>query len=345
MTTENEQPAVEETGLDDDLGKVFDEVSKADEPEAPAKPEKPEEPKVEEPEAEEKASPEPKAEESPVTEEPPAEEPEESVAPPATWTADGKEKFGSLDPAIQQEVLKREKDFATGIQKNAEAAKVADAYEQVISPYKAMIAAEGSNPVQAIQSLLNTAYQLRSGTPEHKAKLILGLAQQYGADLSQVAAQEETDEYVDPDIQKLNQRLDTLQNTTQSQMQAAQNQQVQGYQQQIAAFAADPKNEHFDKVKDSMSTLLMAGQANNLDDAYNKSIYMVEEVRDTLVQKQIKDAETAKVKKESEAAEKAKKAAGTQLKDEGGAGTITPTDGTMEEELAAAFDKAEAKNS
>lgn len=342
MSKEKDQPAVEEeTGLDVDLGKAFDEVNK-EEPEE--KPETPKPAKAEEPEVEE-TPPEP-VEETPVTEEEtPAEEPEseesEKVVPPATWTAESKEKFNDLEPAIQQEVLKREKDFATGIEKNAQAAKLADAYEQVISPYKAMIAAEGSNPTQAVASLLNTAYQLRSGTPEQKTQLILGLAQQYGADLSQISPQTETDEYVDPDVLALKNEIASLKQVTQSQAQNTQNQQLMNYQQQIETFAADPKNVHFDKVRETMSSLLTSGTATTLDEAYNKSLYLVDDVRNELIQKQVKDAEASRIKKESDAAAKAKKAQSVPLVNEE-AGIVDNAEGTMQDDLAAAFDKAQA---
>lgn len=353
MTEDKEQPAVEEdTGLDVDLGKVFDEVNKAEEPEeAPAKPEKEEkpEPKAEEPEVEE-TPPETKAEEPPVTEEPAEEPAVEEVAPPATWTAETKEMFSGLDPAIQQEVLKREKDFATGIQKNSEAAKSNEAYEQVIAPYKAMIAAEGGTPQRAVADLLNTAYQLRTGTPEQKAQLILSLANQFGADLSQTSPQEETDEYTDPDIQKLNQRLDTLQQTTQSQIQANQNQQIQSMQQQINDFRTETnedgtlKHEHFEKVAPHMSALLTNNLVKDMEQAYNESLKLVPELHETMVQQKVKESEAARVAKETDAAEKAKKAQGLQLKDEA-TDIVTPKDGTMEDDLGAAYDAAEAKAS
>ena len=338
MTTENDQPAEEDTGLDVDLGKIFDEVTNEDTP-TEAVAEQPKETptqEAKEPEVEE-TPPEPAATEEPVTE-----EVQEQITPPASWTAESKEKFGSLDPDLQKEVLKREKDYAQGINKYADAAKTADAYDQVIAPYKAMIAAEGSNPVQAIASLFNSAYQLRTGTPEQKAQLILSLAQQYGADLSQISPQDETDEYVDPDIVALKNEIASLKQTTQSQVQAQQNQQIIGYQQQIEAFASDPKNEHFDKVRDTMSTLLTSGSASNLDEAYEKSLYLVPETREAIIQKQIKDAAVAKAKKDTEAAEKAKKAAGLQLTNEEGAGTVVSSDGSMEDELGALFDKAQA---
>ena len=338
MTTENDQPAEEDTGLDVDLGKVFDEVTNEDTPTEAVAEQPKETPKQETEETEvQETPPEPEATEEPVTE-----DVEDAVAPPASWTAESKEKFGSLDPVLQQEVLKREKDYAQGINKYADAAKTADAYDQVIAPYKAMIAAEGSNPVQAIASLFNSAYQLRTGTPEEKGKLILGLAQQYGADLSQINQQGETDEYVDPDILALKNEIASLKQTTQSQVQAAQNQQITVYQQQIETFAADPKNEHFDKVRETMSSLLTSGSASTLDEAYEKSLYLVPETRESIIQKQIKDAEVAKVKKDTEAADKAKKAAGVQLTNEEGAGTVMPTDGTMEDDLAAVYDKANA---
>jgi len=343
MTTENDQPAEEDSGLDVDLGKVFDEVNKAEDHPEDKTPPPAEEPKVEE------TPSEPKEEEPPPVEEPAVEEPSEEVVAPASWTAEAKEKFGGLDPVLQQEMLKREKDYAQGIQKNADLAKEAESYDQVIAPYKAMIASENATPQQAVANLLNTAYQLRTATPEQKTQLILNLAQQYGADLSQTS-QEETDEYVDPDILSLKNEIASLKTTTQSQLQANQNQQVQALQQQIQNFSAETnadgslKHEHFDKVKDSMAVLLTGNQASNLEEAYNKSLYMVDEVRESMILKQVKENEAVRVKKETDAAQKAKKAQGLQLQNEQ-AGAVPAAGGSLDDDLGAAYDAANAKAS
>src|SRR5579871_3545732 len=49
---------------------------------------------------------------------PPADAPEppspETVAAPAAWSAAAKARFQTLDPVVQQEVLKREKDMDAG---------------------------------------------------------------------------------------------------------------------------------------------------------------------------------------------------------------------------------------
>ena len=93
-----------------------------------------------------------------------------------------------------------------------------------------------------------------------------------------------------------------------------------------------------------MSELLTGGAAQTLEEAYEKSLYLVDEVRDEIFQEKLKTAETERVKKETEAAEKAKKAAGVQLKDEATA-VVTPTDGTLHDDLEAAYDAAESKAS
>lgn len=279
----------EESSLEAELGAVFDEVNKEDEPEVavekePAKAKS--EQKEEETEVEETPPELESTEEEPVSEEQ-QEEPEEKVVPPASWTTEAKDKFSGLDPAIQQEVLKREKDYARGIEKNASLAKQAEVYEQVISPYRAMIQSEGSDPVRAIQSLLNTAYTLRSGTNEQKVGLMKQLAQQYNIQMDDVSSDYNEDEYIDPEIKALREEISSLKNTTQSQIQLQQNQQLQSYQQQIDAFASDPKHEHFDKVRDQMSALLTGGSASTLEEAYEKSLYLVDDLRQSLLDKQL----------------------------------------------------------
>lgn len=346
-----EQPAVEETGLDDDLGKVFDEVTAEDQPEE-TPPTTSEEPKVEETPSETKEEETPQEEVTAQEEAQTEEASEEEVAPPATWTADAKEKFSDLDPVLKDEILKREKDFAQGIQKHADAAKEAESYDQILAPYDAMIKSEGATRQQAVASLLNTAYLLRTATPEQKGQLILQLANQYGADLSQVSpqAEQEDDEYADPEVKGLKDELTSLKNQITTQNQTAQQQQLLAYQQQLTDFAEAKnedgtlKHEHFDKVRTSMAALMQSGAAPTLEEAYEQSLYTVPEVRDAMILAKVKENEQERIKKETAAAEKAKKAQSVQLKSEE-AGVVPGKAETMEEELAAAYDAANAKAS
>ena len=345
MAAEEETPAAEEdTGLDVDLGQVFDEVTaKDEEPEKEPEPEasKEEDPKEEVEEETVEEEPEPVTAEAEEEEETPAEEPEESVAPPATWTEEAKTKFGQLDPGLQEEILKREKDYAQGIQKHSEAAKSAQSYENIVAPYRAMLASENATPEQAFGELLKTAYTLRSGTAEQRTQLILNLANQYGADLSQLNQTSEEDEYVDPDIKALRAEISSLKQTTQNQIQLDQNRAIQQNQKVIDDFAADKKNVHFEAVRGTMSALIQSGDAATIEEAYEKSLYVVPEVREKVIQEQVKKAADKRIKDENTAAAKAKKAAGLVLQNEE-AGIVIPDKGSMEDILGAAFDKSNA---
>lgn len=322
------------TFSDDDLGAIFDQVTGQVEPEPEPEPEPTEAEKPEEAPQDEKGESEP---ESKTEEDKPT-----PVSPPNSWTAEAKEKFSDLDPAIQQEVLKREADYSKGLEKNASKAKLADEFEGTVAPYRAMMAASNVTPNEAVQQLMNTWYLLETTQPDQKRQLILDLAQRYGVELNQSSQGNNEDEYVDPDIKALRDEVSSLKNQQQSQIQQAQLTQTQALQAQIQAFQDDPKNEHFETVKAEMSALLQSGKAQTLEDAYSQALWLNETTRNTLLEKQLKDREEKRVKEETEKAKKAKKAAGVNLKSEDG-GLADVTSGNLESDLGALYDKIQAR--
>jgi hypothetical protein len=205
-----------------------------------------------------------------------ANEPVKSViTPPNTWTAAAKAKWADLPAEIQAEVAKRESEVEKGFTKLDEERSVGKTFKEVISPYLPMIQAEGGTPITAIQSLLNTAYQLRQGTPQTKGMLLLQLAQQYGADLSVSQNQPQ----VDPRLQAIQQELAQLKNARQQELSAKEQQEQGALRTQIDTFAADPKNVHFETVKADMAALLQGGGAKDLQEAYDKAVWAHPDIR------------------------------------------------------------------
>lgn len=197
---------------------------------------------------------------------------------PRSWTSAEKSEWAIMTPNQRAAVQRRESEVELGFTKLDEERNFGKSLKEVINPYMSIIQAEGGTPATAVQSLLNTAYILRTGGAAQKAALFHQLAQQYGVDLSQPA----TNSTVQPDqvYNQLTQKITQLEQQIRQQPENFQKQQ-EGLviKSQIDAFAADPKNVHYEKLKPVMASLLSGGQATNLQDAYDKASWADPEIR------------------------------------------------------------------
>lgn len=225
---------------------------------------------------------------------------EKTVAAPQSWSAQAKSQWAGLPDGVKAEIVKRESDIHRKLTSNEEDFNLGKSMKEIITPYMPIITAEGGTPAKAVQSLLNTAYQLRTAPPAQKAALIKQIATQYGVDWTQVNQQQAP---VDPVMQQITSRLDgieskfTQQNTLQEQQEQAR------ITSEIQAFAANPANTYFEQVRSHMAALMGSNQAKDLQEAYDKAIWANSEIRPILLATQQKEqddkrkAELAKKKK------------------------------------------------
>lgn len=260
-----------------------------------------------------------------------------SVAPPPnTWTAAAKAKWQELPSEIQAEIAKRESEVEKGFTKLDEERSVGKTFKETVLPYMAMIQAEGSTPIVAVQSLLNTAHQLRSGTPQSRGQLILQLAKQFNADISQTSS---TQPQPDPTVLAIQQELQQLKNARHQEDLQKKQQEDAAVTRTIDTFAADPKNVHFETVKADMAALLQAGRAKDLQDAYDKAVWAHPDIRSTLLEQSVADKEAKRLADLKEKADKARKASVSMS---GPPGATAPSkanheDRSLREELEANF--------
>jgi hypothetical protein len=256
------------------------------------------------------------------------------AAPPNTWTAAAKAKWKELPADIQSEIAKREADVEKGFTRLDEERSVGKSFKEVVSPYMPMIQSEGSTPIVAIQSLLNTAYKLRTATAQEKGQMLMDLAKQYGADLSTVSqGQPQTD----PNTQAIHRELADVKARLNGFLTEREQQEQGTITSLIDAFAADPKNVHYEAVKADMAALLRAGRAKDLQDAYDKAVWASPDIRSTLLEQQLADKEAKRV---AEAREKADKARKASVSISGSPGATAPSkanheDRSLREELEA----------
>lgn len=297
-----------------------------------------------EPAAEKPAEPAKAATEAPKVETPKAEQTEQPEMPkserpslaPNSWSSTAKAKWADLPSDIQAEISKREADVHKEFTRQDGERQFGKSLKQVIDPYMPLIAQEGGNPVAAVQSLLETARVLRTADPTTKANLVRNLCQQYGVDVGTLAGEQQ---YVDPTVQHLQTQLQQLQYERQQQQYLAQQQQQSELQNAIGAFAADPKNVHFEHVKGHMAALLQAGQAKDLQDAYDQAVWARPDIRSNLLAEQQRAAEEKRLADMKAKADAAKRAAGSVTGSPGIGQSTDPKAGqrTLRDELAAAM--------
>lgn len=315
--------ADEEFDLDAELANTLKEINAREEAEETE--DQPEEVESDVPETEEEPVEVEEAEDELSEEEPDveAEKPQEVIKedkaelrrPPSSWSAKGKAEFSKLPAHIQDEVLKRESDFHNGIQQYREKAEIGDRISRIVQPYEPLIRAQGSTSEQTIGHLLNTAYVLNAGTPEQKQQMLYQIAREYNIDTNGLTQQDERPDYV----RQLEQQLNQLQGSIQSQRQMAQQQTVQEAQSSIEQFrnetdeSGSPKHLYFDDVRDEMADRIDAaarqGRQLSLQDAYDAAIWARPDIRETLMTAKQQEADAKRKQEQARKAREAKRKA------------------------------------
>lgn len=224
-----------------------------------------------------------------------------SARAPVSWRPDIREKFGALPKEVQEEVFRREREITTTMEQTAQARNYAQSLSQVISPYEAMIRAEGGNHVTAVDALLKTAYHLRTANPQTKAMMVAQMIMQHGVDVNlldqamsvqlqgrqQAPQNDPMMQYIQQQLQPVQQFVSQLQNR-QQQLSVEQGHQVVN---ELETFAADPKNEYFHDVKGIMADFLDSasaqGQKMSLQDAYTRATLAHPTISQTVMNRQI----------------------------------------------------------
>lgn len=323
-----EQEVLEELSLDETLAQTLRDIEsrESDEPEEtpddePAETDDdtpdddPDEPPADDDEPEGEEDP---VDDEPVKDEKPDEPAKPSRRPPGSWSAKGKAEFAKLPEHIQDEVLKRENDFHKGIESYKDRASQFDRLHQEFLPYMPMIQASGSTPEQTIRNLMNTAYRLKTGTPQERGQLLMQVAQQYGAELPSGPAEQK-----DPYIQQLEQRLAQFENQFVTHQQSIQQRTFADAQGSIEAFRAEPdeqgqpKHLFFDDVRDDMADRIEAanrrGEQLTLQDAYDAAIWARPDIREQMLTQQQQAEEAKRKAAAAKKAREAKKRAGVNV--------------------------------
>lgn len=319
-----DRPETEAETLEDSILKAFDEVEGRSEDDGDNEPETPEEPEAEET-AEEAESDEEEPEQSDDEDDPEegADDDGEALAAPEHWSADDKAAFDALPDDIKPMWLEKSKSLESGYQEKFQA--LADERKQIeryksldsaFEPYREKLALEGVSEAQAVQRLMAAQTYLE----RDPVQAIGWLAKSYGVDLTQFAPQQASaeDEFDDPTITPLKQKIADLEAREANRMQSAQMQQRQALMGEIAAFRdaatedGSPAHPHFDSVRTHMGALMQAEPSLTLEAAYEQAVWANPEVRASLIKAQEAEAAKARETARKDEVKKAKKAGKTK---------------------------------
>ena len=261
----------------------------------------------------------------------------QAVGAPETWTKEAIVKWATIDPTVQQEILKREQDIFKGIEEYKGRAEVGDKYSQVVAPYKPILDQEGIDPVQMFQNFTSNHYLLSRGTPEQKTQLGALMVQSYGLDLVAIARHLDaagTYKQPNPEIQSLQAKINELEKSQQTFSAREQEAAQSRVMQEVNDFAKDPAHPYFDEVVDDIVKFISSGVSTTLQDAYDKAVYANTATRRKELDRLKTDAENSALEKLNKRGQKVAAATAADLranpKPRSGA---TPT-GTMDETMA-----------
>ena len=232
---------------------------------------------------------------------------------PSSWKKEMWEHYDKLDPAVAKYIHEREGQFASGVSTYKADFDRAKPVLDVVGQYEPFLRQHNMRPEQFIDALAKSDQTLRFGTQQQKLSTFARLAQDYQIPIHEMLVQGE-----DGKVYFNQQYFST----------PAQSQQPQGFSREeaekmfnerlaqmqinsaVAAFQSakddkgNPKYPHFEAVKQTMDGLLRARLAQDLEDAYRKSLPMHNDIWEA-EQKSKQDA-AQKAQQEAQAKQVAK---------------------------------------
>ena len=272
----------------------------------------------------------PKAAEAPVEAEPPV-----WRRPPASWKKDYHEPWNSVDDKIKEYVWQREEQMRKGVEPLLSKAQFADSMQEAMEPFLPTIRGMGLEPAAAVKALMQADYTLRNSPPDQKLAYFHQLASQYGINLGQQGFEQPQQQMMDPRLFALQNELNNVRGevlTWKQQQEAMQNQSLLGEINEFAQTA-----EHFEAARPVMISLLQTGQANTLQEAYDKAIWSDPEIRQNLIQAQQAEA-MAKLSDQKNRAAKAARAAAVSVRSSTPGTNTAPKANDRRSMLAEQFD-------
>lgn len=191
---------------------------------------------------------------------------------PSTWKKDFEQHWNKLDPALLEEITRRENDFARGVSAYKAEYDRAKPVLDALAPHAELFKQYGIDPAQQIGKYIEVHKGLALGTPEQKLALFLRMAQDYQVPLQQLFVKDKDGQvFFNPQIQAMppqqQAREPDVRRTVQDIL-------MQERAQLSLAEFEQQKDEHthYERVRETMAQLLDAGLADDLQSAYEAAL-------------------------------------------------------------------------
>lgn len=205
---------------------------------------------------------------------------------PAQWKPAVREKWNQLPREVQEEVLRRESDSMRLIGSVGQKIRMADEVQGHLQPFVEKLHQNGVNPSAFIGDVFTTVKSLSSGSLQEKADVVANIIQAYGVDLRMLDNILSQRLQQPPEVMEARRLAARAQSVLQERDSSVEQQTAVQAERHLASFAADPKHEFLDDVRDLMADLIESGRATNLSDAYTAAIWAKADTRKILLQRE-----------------------------------------------------------
>jgi len=258
---------------------------------------------------------------------------------PAQWKPAVREKWNALPREVQEEVLRREGDSMRLIGSVGPKIRMADDIQSHIAPFAGSLASNGVSPQAFVNDVFNSVKSLASGSPQERAEVVANIVQSYGVDLRTLDAILTQRISAPPEVLQARQLAARASAVIQQQSAGVEHQTAMEAERAIVAFAADPKHEFIDDVREMMADLIELGRAKSLEDAYSAAIWAHPDTRKILLTREAQSRAAVKTNR-AIAARKASSSVRGAPSAPRAAANGAAAGGSLRETLEAAFDDA-----
>lgn len=211
------------------------------------------------------------------------------------------------------------------------------ALKTVLDPYAAIMQQHNIDPIVQVKGLMNAHYLLSTGAPQAKADMLSKLLTDYKIDptLVRIGDEPAAGASADPAVAALRAELDELKSGQQritAERETAIRADLSG---KIEKFFADPKNIYLGDVANDLAVLIEKGTATDLDDAYQKAIWLNPVTRAKETARMAAETEATQQADIAKKAEDARKASGANVRTRARSGSAAAATGTMDDTMAA----------
>lgn len=257
---------------------------------------------------------------------------------PAQWKPAIREEWPKLPRAVQEEVLRREADSMRLIGSVGPKIRMADEISQHIAPFAESLTESGMSPSAFVADIFDSIKVLARGTPQERAETVANIVQSYGVDLPTLDRILTARISAPPEV--LQARIATARANAviHQQTSSVEHQTAMDAERSIVAFAADPKHEFIDDVRNQMADLIELGHAKSLEDAYQSAIWSNPDTRKILLTREAQSRAAVKTTRAVAARKASSSVRGAPSVP--GAASNGASGGTLRETIAAAFDEA-----